>query len=283
VSQQVHLIAQTPNVRTAWIDEILLSPKGTPQSLNLNVPLWPRLQRIFIGKGVRIGGAYDNQMRLFLTQLPLSLTEIVIHEGPKDMYGGPFLPLFMGDPARGQQVQATIAHLPNLKKVSLRSAHALPLGSYRSLLRSCLGNGILQELELHPFPWKLAKDDDNTWFASESINLVGMSGFAVDPQFDNYEAALESLGGRFPNLRTLDVDREPIAHPTLAKMIKGGVSTIYHVQGAVMTDLKDWARSEGADVIHGRLPSTAAISAGNFEYKGANVAVAAELKGLMHG
>lgn len=232
-----------------------------------DVPLWPRLERIFVGSNVYIGHTCHDHFPLFIGELPESMTDIVIERGwSRDLdHYQQFLDLFLGTST--SEAPTTIAHLPNLRKVSLKTRNTLMPSSYRELLQPSLQNGALQELELYPFPWGLMKDGGNPWFQSEKIGVLGMNGLAVDQSraFANHEAALGGLLGRFPNLHTLDIDNEPIELPVLGRLVTKGIRTIYHSQGALMTDLKNWAKGKGADVIHGKLPSTAAIRAGEFD------------------
>ncbi|KAL7623425.1 hypothetical protein AAE478_007107 [Parahypoxylon ruwenzoriense] len=223
-----------PNVEDVWMDyfDTGRDLRGHP---------WPKLRSLFLGKNT----SWD-----FVQQLvPL------LNDNMRELH------LESSFPSFPELIPST--RFAKLEKLSLDSRR-ITAPVFDVFVRPSIESGTLRELDVQKFPAKAilegAKEID--WFKSESITHISLAGFNADHYYEDrrFDSAILGLLDRFPNLRSLDIGQEMISDTMLARMIRGGVKTIYHQLGPVRTELRTWAaRKHGAQVINGVYPQSPSL------------------------
>lgn len=265
-----------PNVQAVYLDEVTLMT-GPSDAANADQwHQWTALRTLSIGKDVTITPQAE-----YAPIIP-SLTED--HE-ELELLNRTAHRLVFDWRTHGNDLEwgSNIAQLPHLKKPYLPRLKRLVIADvhlynyqgtnfdelalkWKSLIGPSVHNDTLRHLEIHPFPWFLMRDSrtiDETkkWLqpaeGATGITALGISGLAgaVGLHVSDTDDALRGLAQLFPNLRDLDIGGEPVSPATLGRIMKSGVERIYHSQGNALLSLRDWAREEGRDVIHGELRS----------------------------
>ncbi|RYP11855.1 hypothetical protein DL765_007572 [Monosporascus sp. GIB2] len=247
-AQRIHvnmsdLIRCTPNLETAWIDDLFWY--CTSENDNTS---WPRLRSLFLGSNAVV------------RPLPV-------------LAAGKLVPEFRAETIRELYLEAydsalILSKLPEcrgltgIQKFSLNTRDPLRKGQFEALLRPSFTSGSIEELSLSPFPLATV-DLNNTemdWFRGDSLSCLSLTGLALDGRaIGNPSDALVDVVSRFPNLHCLDINRECIPPPTLARIVsQTRVRTIYHQHGYMMEEVRTWAAQKyGAQIIDGCVPSPA--------------------------
>lgn len=237
----------TPNVETVWLDDLSWNCLWSSEPL-----CWQHLQSLYIGDSAYIVG--DPGM--------VSSTQL--------------LPRFRTDNVRELHLESLspwTAHyycardassVPDkLEKFSIKTRIPLDKTQFERILRPSFTSKSIQELAVTPFPcvYDKLESEEMDWFKGDSLTCLSLTGLSLEAgrSIGSADDALISIVNRFPNLRCLEIDKEIIQPPTLAKIVSTTrVRTIYHLSGYLMEEVKDWAAEKyGAQIIQGYRPSPA--------------------------
>ncbi|RYP67035.1 hypothetical protein DL771_007454 [Monosporascus sp. 5C6A] len=232
------LIRCTPNLETAWIDDLFWD--CTSKSGNTS---WPHLKSLFLGSNARVVAA------------------------------GKLVPEFCAETIRELYLEAydsslILSELPDcrgltgIQRFSLKTRDPISKDRFEALLRPSFTSGSIQELSLSPFPFATVdlNSAEMDWFKGDSLTCLSLTGLTLDGRvIGNPGDALVDVVSRFPNLHCLDINREYVQPPTLARIVsQTRVRTIYHQHGYMMEEVRAWAaRKYGAQIIDGYMPSPA--------------------------
>ncbi|RYP49081.1 hypothetical protein DL768_005139 [Monosporascus sp. mg162] len=237
------LIRCTPSLETAWIDDLIWD--CTSKSDNTS---WPHLKSLFLGSNAVVR--------------PLQVVA-----------AGKLVPEFRAETIRELYLEACdssliLSGLPDcrgltgIQKFSLQTRNPISKDRFEALLRPSFTAGSIEELSLSPFPFATVdlNSAEMDWFRGDSLTCLSLTGLTLDDRvIGNPGDALVDVVSRFPNLRCLDINREYIQPPTLARIVsRTRVRTIYHQHGYMMEEVRAWAaRKYGAQIIDGYVPSPA--------------------------
>jgi hypothetical protein len=153
----------TPNVHTVWVEHVGFAPSTPPQEAEDEeapdneqppAPVWPNLQRLYIGPGVWIPPESPFPV------LGESITELVVE--------GSSLAIIFVEPAAAADPRAVapflypnvtssfpkvMPSLPRLETLVLSARYPLTPEAFRALAGPALENDTLRHLHLAPFPW----------------------------------------------------------------------------------------------------------------------------------
>ncbi|RYO94316.1 hypothetical protein DL766_000593 [Monosporascus sp. MC13-8B] len=255
----VWLLKGSPNIRELSIFDLI--GRSTEQYVFSNFPVLKNLKTIRLANGAQ---RIHVNMSLFLGSnavvRPLQLAA-----------AGKLVPEFRPETIRELYLEAydsalILSELPDcrgltgIQKFSLNTRDPLRMDRFEALLRPSFTSGSIEELSLSPFP--LATVDLNNpemdWFRGDSLSCLSLTGLTLDGR-GNPSDALVDVVSRFPNLHCLNINRECIPPPTLARIVsQTRVRTIYHQHGYTMEEVRTWAaRKYGAQIIDGCVPSPA--------------------------
>ncbi|KAI5927118.1 hypothetical protein F4810DRAFT_652397 [Camillea tinctor] len=231
----IPLINNTPNLEELWVNNLALNLTQGSQPMCR----WEKLRSFSLKcPGLNTSSAMLPRPPLF----PPSIEEICID---------------------GRQAQEFVAKHILSTTVPFRSlrrfqyiGHA-PLfpASLRILLNPSIESGSLRELELKPFSHEVLSRSEilahGDWFRSPHLEFLGLGGLN-NSLCNTAEVLLVDLSSRFPNLQTLDIGHEQIADAVLGGLMQQGLKTVYHRQGLLKEDLREWAEENtGAKVVYG--------------------------------
>ncbi|KAI0601387.1 hypothetical protein F4775DRAFT_448338 [Biscogniauxia sp. FL1348] len=146
--------------------------------------------------------------------------------------------------------------LSSLKSFRYFGGNPIPNGTLERWIRPGITSGSLKELDLRPFapPTVLSGTDDTmNWFTSEHLMFLGLMvpGDLLSNRI-SAEATLMNLMDRFPNLRALEIGQGHVENLVLAKILLQGVKALYHHEGLLKENLREWAKEKfDAKVING--------------------------------
>ncbi|RYP03102.1 hypothetical protein DL764_005385 [Monosporascus ibericus] len=237
------LIRCTPNLETAWIDDLLWD--CTSNSDNTS---WPHLESLFLGSNAVV--------RPSQVVAPGKLVPEFCAETIRELY------LEACDSSLILSALPDCRDLTRIQKFSLKTRDPISKDRFEALLRPSFTSGSIEELSLSPFPFATVnlKSAEMDWFRGDSLTCLSLTGLTLDFRaIGNPGDALVDVVSRFPNLHCLDINREYIQPPTLARIVsQTRVRTIYHQQGYMMEEVRSWAsRKYGAQIIDGCVPSPA--------------------------
>ncbi|KAH7026306.1 uncharacterized protein B0I36DRAFT_330349 [Microdochium trichocladiopsis] len=226
----------TPNLENLWLDDVDVVLEADDGIVD-----WPKLKSVFIGGCVKRDERLGNGHAI---KLCTGMEELHLEEAGLSLV--PYLD------------QPSWPELSVLRKFSIRSfSEAILESQLELLLRPGLESGTIDQISIHPFPLGRYLGVDVTssieWFRSESVTHLALSGFVAEGYRSSgtVDDALVTITSRFPNLKTLDIDKEQIQDATLGKIFARGVKTIYYA-GDLREDLRVWAaRTHNARLVYG--------------------------------
>ncbi|RYP73478.1 hypothetical protein DL770_007771 [Monosporascus sp. CRB-9-2] len=237
------LIRCTPNLETAWIDDLVWDCISKSDNTS-----WPHLKSLFLGSNAVVRPA---QVVAAGKLVPEFRAETI-----RELY------LEACDSSLILSAQPDCRCLTGIQKFSLKTRDPISKDRFEALLRPSFTSGSIKELSLNPFPFATVdlKSAEMDWFRGDSLTCLSLTGLTLDGRvIGNPGDALVDVVSRFPNLRCLDINKEYIQPPTLARIVsQTRVWTIYHQQGYMMEEVRAWAAREyGAQIIDGYVPSPA--------------------------
>ncbi|KAI0386806.1 hypothetical protein F5Y04DRAFT_288641 [Hypomontagnella monticulosa] len=247
-----------PNVQEAWIDHLHYSPMDM-------MHYWPNLRSVFIGRGTNVywaptedvGPCFNKDMR----ELHLEghdIADRICRREPPQITADPQAPWVL----TVRFGELAIPNLSKLEKLSLLFHVAVESSVFETILRPGLTSGTLREIDVRPLPavhffQDLREPTVPEWFRSESVTYLSLTGFAQEFLHEHklFEKVILEIASRFPNLESVDIAHERFPDSLLAKLIQGGVKTIYHRTGHPRADLREWATAKHRAQLISRPPS----------------------------
>jgi hypothetical protein len=268
------IMRQTPNVTKVWLDKIAMvehPTRAAPSS-----PRWEKLEDVFMSENVEILSP------TMMPQLSSGLRELDIDGEHYSTMCGHVRPLrtyrthgcnprydWMGAAVASAKyadaflTDTDLVHLPNLRMLALRKTLAIDPKALEPLTLASMRSNSLRALALEPMPNEFinfVQSRDNAGhepLVCDSLLALSLSG--ADPAsgspVKNPDDFLMALLSMFPNLKVLDIGKEPFSPATIAKVVKHGVKYVYHWQGFRYSEVTRWAEAEGlAEIEEGATP-----------------------------
>ncbi|KAI0014898.1 hypothetical protein F4780DRAFT_766389 [Xylariomycetidae sp. FL0641] len=248
------LVERTPSLKHLWLDnlatsvvDVSLQAAGADfQALYRQVTsfrLWPGLQSLSLGPGLTI---HAHGLPLLL---PPTLREVYLYTPELvDQFSMPALN--PDSPFLQHEVIPRLEprNLENLYLVC--SSLNMETRELQHLVKPGLTSGSLKKLALrevgHLMP---VPAYTNTWFRSDHLTYLALSGFTMWG-FQNLDEYILELVLGFPALRVLDVSAEKLQYSTVQRLLLIGLETIYIAPGnPYRLQVQEWGREVVGDHI----------------------------------
>ncbi|KAI1851125.1 hypothetical protein JX266_003790 [Neoarthrinium moseri] len=255
------VMCRTPNVENVLLDAIQFG-RNRANDERPDGPLWPHLRRVALGPGFHV----TRDMRFpalseAVTELVLENDSILhvctsLESAPEDME----LTMIFSRPSN--IISVGIPHLPRLETLVLRGRYPLTPEAFQLLAQPSVASDSLRHLYLSPFPWQALNVPGGLEWARPSEDQTGLEVLnanyligEVGRHIEDPDEALVRLCDHFPNLKDLDIGAETVSPITLGRLLeKTKITNLYHYQGALMTELRDWAKTISKNVTQGKNP-----------------------------